>query len=56
MEKAIEIIILTAWKQLEKIDLLEMFTTYHGIKYKPQKDTGFQMCALSLAMIYNGQY
>ena len=56
MEKAIEIIVLTAWNQLEKIELLEMFTTWHGIKYKPQKDTGFYMCALSLAMVYSGEY
>lgn len=56
MEKAIEIIILTAWKELEKIDFLEMFTTYHGIKYEGQKDTAFKMCAISLAMIWNNQY
>ena len=56
MEKAIEIIILTAYQQLEKIEFLQLFESLHGIKYKPQKDTAFQMCAISLSMIWNNQY
>lgn len=55
MEKAIEIIILTAWQELEKIDFLQLFTNYHNIKYEA-KDTAFKMCAISLAMIWNNQY
>lgn len=56
MEKAIEIIILTAYHELEKIAFLQMFTTYPNIKYEGQTDTAFKMCAISLAMIWNNQY
>lgn len=55
MEKAIEIIILTACKELEKIDFLQLFTNSFNIKYEA-KDTAFKMCAISLAMIWNNQY
>lgn len=56
MEKAIEIILLTAWQRLDKIDFLNLFTICHGIKFEPQKDIAFEMCAISYDMLCNGQY